>query len=173
MAADLVLEGNTRIAPDFIERAQATGLRTALMMSFSSMVYHGDDMHLASIKAVESSYPLRGAIRHSDQPFSDDPAAEQTVRTGPPIGEAWADARLLPLLRIELGDSIEFGDSRVKISRVLIEEPDSGSSFSLIGARILMHVEDVETAGVLLPGSRVKHRLLVAESGTGTEQVTA
>ncbi len=173
LAADLVLEGNTRIAQDFIEKAQATGLRTALMMSFSSMVYHGDDMHLASIKAVESSYPLRGAIRHSDKPFSADPAAEQTVRTGPPVGEAWADARLLPLLRIELGDSIEFGDSRVKISRVLIEEPDSGSSFSLIGARILMHVEDVETAGVLLPGSRVKHRLLVAETGTGTAQVSA
>lgn len=172
LAADLVIEGNARIAKKLVDRAQAIGLRTASMMTFSSVVYHADAMHLASIKAVESSYPLRGAVRHSGIAFSDDQTAIQTVRSGPPLGEAWADARLLPLLNIALGDFIEFGDIRLKVSRVLIEEPDSGGSFSLIGARILMHVDDVETAGVLLPGSRVKHRLLVAATGdTGSHEV--
>ena len=162
LASDLVVQSSKITNVDWLLEAQSKKVSTAQMLSFSSMVFNGDDMHLASIKAVESSYPLRGAIRHSDQPFSDDPAAEQTVRTGPPIGEAWADARLLPLLRIELGDSIEFGDSRVKISRVLIEEPDSGGSYSFFGARVLMNYADIPSAGIIQPGSRVTYRYLMA-----------
>ena len=69
LAADLVLESNSPITKEWIELAATMGLQTSRMMSFMSMVYSGDEMHLASIKAVDNVYPLRGVLRHSDTAF--------------------------------------------------------------------------------------------------------
>lgn len=164
LAADLVLESNSPITKEWIELAATMGLQTSRMMSFMSMVYSGDEMHLASIKAVDNVYPLRGVLRHSDTAFVLD---GPSIITGgsPQVGEAWVDGRLLPLLDIRLGDSIDFGEGSIEVTRILVEEPDSGGFSSMTGARVLMHEKDVFAAGVLIPGSRVKYRLLLAAHG--------
>ena len=72
------------------------------------------------------------------------------------------DARLLPLLNIELGDQIELGDISLKVSQILVEEPDSGGSYSFFGARVLMNYADIPSAGIIQPGSRVTYRYLMA-----------
>ena len=71
------------------------------------------------------------------------------------------DARLLPLLNIKLGDFIDLGDSSLKVSQILVEEPD-GSSYSFFGARVLMNYADIPATGVIQPGSRVTYRYLMA-----------
>ncbi len=165
LAADLVVSSSVPIDPAWIERARQIGVRTAQKASFSSMTFAGDqDMHLASIKAVESSYPLRGAVKRSTVPFATDELDIEAVESGPLPGELWVDSRLLPLLNIELGDTIDVGDGSFKVTHILIEEPDSGSSFSAFGARILMNWRDLPASGVIQPGSRVSYRLLVAAS---------
>jgi putative ABC transport system permease protein len=121
-------------------------------------------MHLASIKAVESSYPLRGEVKRSTVPFATDETDIETLASGPQPGELWVDSRLLPLLNIELGDTIDVGDGSFKVSYILIEEPDSGSSFSAFGARILMNWDDLPASGVIQPGSRVSYKYLIAAS---------
>jgi len=126
------------------------------------MTFAGDEMHLASIKAVESSYPLRGAVKRSTVPFATDESDIESVMSGPKPGDLWVDARLLPLLNIELGDTVDVGDGSFKVSHILIEEPDSGSSFSAYGARILMNWSDLPASGVIQPGSRVSYRFLIA-----------
>jgi len=126
------------------------------------MTFAGDEMHLASIKAVESSYPLRGAVKRSTVPFATDESDIESVMSGPKPGDLWVDARLLPLLNIELGDTVDVGDGSFKVSHILIEEPDSGSSFSAYGARILMSWSDLPASGVIQPGSRVSYRFLIA-----------
>ena len=65
-------------------------------------------------------------------------------------------------MNIELGDTVDVGDGSFKVSHILIEEPDSGSSFSAYGARILMNWSDLPASGVIQPGSRVSYRFLIA-----------
>jgi putative ABC transport system permease protein len=165
LAADLVVSSSVPIDPIWLERARQMGVRTAQKASFSSMTFAGDEeMHLASIKAVESSYPLRGAVKRSTVPFATDELDIEVVESGPQPGELWVDSRLLPLLNIELGDTIDVGDGSFNVSHILIEEPDSGSSFSAFGARILMNWSDLPASGVIQPGSRVSYRFLIASS---------
>ena len=161
LAADLVVRSNKPTQQAWIAEAQLQGVETSQMVSFASMVYHQSDMHLASIKAVQSNYPLRGLIKRSTMPFTLDESLIETVDYGPASGEAWVDARLLPLLNIELGDSIELGDTVLRVTQVIVEEPDSGS-YSFFGARVLMNWEDVAAAGIVQPGSRVTYKYLMA-----------
>ncbi|MAJ87941.1 MAG: FtsX-like permease family protein, partial [Cellvibrionales bacterium TMED148] len=162
LAADLVLESNSLIEPRLSAKAREMELQTSTMMTFVSMVYSEEEMHLASVRAIDKRYPLRGELSYSMFPFSADPDKLKVAKSGPPSGETWVDARILPLLKIELGDYLEFGDIKLRVSRVLIDEPDSRGSFSFYGARILINIDDVAPAGVILAGSRVKHKLLVA-----------
>jgi putative ABC transport system permease protein len=161
LAADLVVRSNKPTQQAWIAEAQLQGVETSQMVSFASMVYHRSDMHLASIKAVQSNYPLRGLIKRSTMPFTLDESLIQTVDYGPASGETWVDARLLPLLNIELGDSIELGDTVLSVTQIIVEEPDSGS-YSFFGARVLMNWDDVAAAGIVQPGSRVTYKYLMA-----------
>ena len=161
LAADLVVRGNKATPPEWIVEAQQQGVETSQMLTFASMVYHESDMHLASIKAVQSNYPLRGFIKRSTTAFTLDESLIEKVDYGPAKGETWVDARLLPLLNIELGATIELGETELKVTQIIIEEPDGGS-YSFFGARVLMNWDDVEAAGIVQPGSRVTYKYLMA-----------
>ena len=162
LAADLMVRSADPFDQSWMAEAQNDRLQTSRMLLFSSMVYHGDELHLASVKAVEPNYPLRGTLKLTQVPFTTDETEVFAAQGGPPSGEAWVDARLLPLLNIELGDEIELGEVKLKVTEILAEEPDRGSAFSLLGARVLMNWADIEASGVVQPGSRVDYRLLLA-----------
>ena len=83
LAADLVVSSSQATDSDWLERAEQQGIRTARIASFASMTFAGDEMHLASIKAVESSYPLRGAVKRSTVPFATDESDIESVMSGP------------------------------------------------------------------------------------------
>ena len=167
LAADLVVRSNKLTPQEWVTKAQQQGIETSQMVSFASMVYHESDMHLASVKAVQSNYPLRGVIKRSTTPFTLDEALIELVDYGPASGETWVDARLLPLLNIELGDNIELGETVLKVTQIIVEEPDGGS-YSFFGARVLMNWDDVAAAGVVQPGSRVTYKYLMA-AGTDAD----
>ena len=168
LAADRVVRSGRATNPEWVAAAEQQQVQTANVLSFASMVYHQDDMHLASIKAVDNTYPLKGKLRRTTTPFTADTNLIESVDFGPAMGEAWVDARLLPLLNIELGDQIELGDIRLKATQVVVEEPD-GSSFGAFGARVLMNTADLPAAGIIVPGSRVTYRYLLAEGASGTQ----
>ena len=168
LAADRVVRSGRATNPEWVAAAEQQQVQTANVLSFASMVYHQDDMHLASIKAVDNTYPLKGKLRRTTTPFTADANLIESVDFGPAMGEAWVDARLLPLLNIQLGDQIELGDIRLKATQVVVEEPD-GSSFGAFGARVLMNTADLPAAGIIVPGSRVTYRYLLAEGASGTQ----
>ena len=72
LAADLVVKSSRAIDPEWIVEAKQKQVRTSQVLTFASMVYHQDDMHLASIKAVEIDYPLKGLLRRTTTPFTSD-----------------------------------------------------------------------------------------------------
>ena len=170
----LISESNSVLGADYIvrgskphdnawnavaEQAEIKHTRSAL---FSSMVFAGDEMHLASVKAVDQGYPLRGQFEVSKIPFAMNATDIEIATAIPQPGEAWVDSRLLPLLKIELGDKVAVGEYELRITRVLIREPDSANPFSMTGARLIMNIADLEKTQVVQPGSRVDYQWLVA-----------
>ena len=90
LAADRVVSGSRQQPEAWTDEADRRGLRHAATLSFPSMVYAGDEeMVLASVKAASDSYPLRGELLMSRQPFG-----EVERRTGGPRpGTVWLDSR--------------------------------------------------------------------------------
>lgn len=155
LAADLVLRGTRELPPEFVEAARREGLRSTGSVEFSSVLLHGDDFQLASVKAVTTGYPLRGEVRLRDGP------RETAVRTLPAPGEIWLDNRLFTLLRLQPGQSLQLGDATLRATAVLAYEPGQGG-FSGFSPRALMNLADVATANVVQPGSRLRYQLMVA-----------
>lgn len=162
LAADRVLQSPRPVDPAWLQQARVAGLQQAELVTFQSMIYAGANadagMRLASVKAVSERYPLRGLLDISDQPFGE----PYKVASGPPVGEVWLDARLLPLLDIAIGDAVYVGDAKLTVTRTVVNEPDRGSGFSAFGPRVMMNTGDLAATHIIQPGSRVNFRYLFA-----------
>lgn len=162
LGADYIVRSSQPHNSEWEQEAAEAGVRYTKAALFSSMVFAGDEMHLASVKAVDQGYPLRGNFEVSTVPFAMKASDIEVTTQVPQPGEAWVDSRLLPLLKIDLGDSVAVGEYELRISRVLIREPDSANPFSMTGARLIMNIADLEKTQVVQPGSRVDYQWLVA-----------
>lgn len=154
LAADRQLEAeNGRPIPEaWWREAEARQLETARMVEFSTMVFGNDRFQLVSVKAVDDGYPLRGEVEI--QPLPDD--ARTLVSHGPARGEVWLNPRLLRLLALDIGDTVEVGNLTLTVTGLLIREPDGGFSMAALAPRIMMHADDVAATGVVREGSRVQ-----------------
>ncbi|MBC6905924.1 ABC transporter permease [Saccharophagus sp. K07] len=173
LGADRVVRGSHPHNPEWEQAAKEAGLSQTTAVHFASMVYAGEHMHLASVKAVGEGYPVRGQLETSLVPFAIDPQ-QITIADGIPApGEAWVDSRLLPLLNLQLGDRVAVGEYELTVTRVLIREPDSSNPFSFMGARLLMNQADLPLTEVVQPGSRVQYQWLYAGRPADVEAFSA
>ena len=154
LAADLRIASPEPLPDSWRRLAREQGLRTARTVSLRSAIFIGDDPQLIELKAVSPEYPLRGRLETREHPSG--PTRRQD--TGPAPGELWIDPGLDGLL----GQSIELGEARLPATRILSFEPDRGGSLFNLAPRVMMALDDLPSTGLLLPGSRVTHRLLVA-----------
>lgn len=173
LGADKVVRGSHPHNPAWEEEATQAGLRHTTAIHFASMIYAGEHMHLASVKAVGEGYPLRGQLEISTTPFATQPDQIDIASGIPAPGEAWVDSRLLPLLHLQLGDRVAVGEYELRITRVLIREPDSGNPFSFMGARLLMNEADLPLTQVVQPGSRVQYQWLLAGDTAAVDNFAA
>ena len=133
--------------------AQPSSLSTSQALEFSSMVAKGDAFQLATLRAVDAAYPLRGTVRIALQPF-----AESTSRPAlPPPGAIYVAPDLLPLLSASVGDSVQIGEASFTIAGVVAEEPGQLGGVFGLAPRVFMRAEEVERTQVLQPGSRVTY----------------
>ncbi|MGA7181028.1 MAG: FtsX-like permease family protein [Thiobacillaceae bacterium] len=151
LGADLVLRSPRPVDPVWLEQARALGLRQDQALEFPSVVLHGDNLQLCDIKAVRPGYPLRGMLRTAREAYG----TEGNTRDIPTPGEAWVEARLLPLLQAQVGDDITLGNLSLRISRILTFEPSGAGNFAALAPEVLISRADAERAGVLAPGSRL------------------
>jgi len=89
-------------------------------------------------------------------------AERESVGHGPEPGTIWINARLLPLLDVTIGDNVGVGSVDLEVSRILVRAPDAGFDLAALAPRVMMHLDDLEAAGVVQPGSRVDYRNLFA-----------
>ncbi len=147
IGGDRVLRSATPAPAEWLAQAHQEGLAVQTTVSFNSMLFHGDTLQLASIRAVPGDFPFYGKL-------------ELTPQRAPAPGEIWLSARVMQLLAAKPGDALEVGNTVLKVAGVLGQEPDQGFSPFLLAPRALIHSVDVEATGALLPGSRQQWRYL-------------
>ncbi len=162
LAADRVLQSSAPVPADWLQQATDFELSQAQVVGFQSVVYGGSEldapMQLTSIKAVSDLYPLRGELEVSEQPF----AGSFSIASAPPAGEVWLDPRLFALLNLNIGDKLYVGEAQLKVTKVIVNEPDRGSQMFNFSPRVLMNAQDVPATNIIQPGSRVSYRYLFA-----------
>jgi len=153
LGADLILSGSTPAKPEQIEAGTALKLDHSQIVIFSSVVATDNGIQLASVKAVDAAYPLRGELKSADAPYQ-----PEVTGSEPQPGEAWAEARVLVALNLKVGDSIDVGSTTLKLTRVLTYEPDRAGNFYSLTPRVMINMADLEATKVVQPGSRVSFR---------------
>lgn len=168
LAADRQLEAENgrEIPADWLSEARSRGLETGRMVEFSTMVFGSGGFQLVSVKAVSDEYPLRGQIEIQGAPDQ----SRELVTAGPKPGEVWINPRLLRLLELDIGDSLEVGSRDLTVSGLLVREPDGGFRLSALAPRVMMHVDDVASTEVLQEGSRVEYVYLFAGDDAAMER---
>lgn len=158
MGGDLVILSDHPLADGYSAEARRSGLQIAETLLFPSMVLGGGQAQLADIKAVSSSYPLRGKLA-SAQRLGE---AGQPTGEGPRPGTVWLDERLATALQLGTGDIVKLGQVELRVAAILTLEPDRGVNFFTLSPRLMMHLDDVPATGLVQFGSRLRYRLLLA-----------
>lgn len=154
IAGDLLVESGREISAEYAATARDYGLDVSRSVSLRSAVFIDDLPRLVELKAVDDAYPLRGRLERA----ADATAPREVTAQGPRPGEVWVDSRLAT----QLGEQMMLGEAGFDVNWLLTFEPDRGGAIFNLAPRVLMHVEDLATTGLVVPGSRVRHRMMVA-----------
>ena len=154
LGADLLVTSPRPIEnwPPPIENS-APALATSQALEFASMVSRGDAFQLATLRAVDAAYPLRGAVRIADRPFE----AGTPRPAQPPPGAIYVDQELLPLLSARSATRVQIGEATFRIAGVVAEEPGQLGGVFGFAPRVFLRADEVEQTRVLQPGSRLTY----------------
>ncbi len=113
----------------------------------------GDDLIGAPVqlKAIDGAYPLYGSLTLEDG---------RSVGA-PPRGQAWADPGLLDRLDVDEGAEVRLGDTNVRLTGLIANEPDRLSEGFSLGPPLLVSEATLADAGLVQTGSmaRFKYRV--------------
>lgn len=158
LAGDLAVLSSAPPPANYISDATALGLGSARLAAMRSVVGRGEQLQLVQLKAVDDAYPLRGQLLIAEA----ETGPPLSVAHGPPHGEVWAESKLLGQLHLSIGDTLTIGSAHLRLTRILVLEPDRGSDLFSIAPRVLMHYADLAATGLIVPGSRVSYTTLLA-----------
>ncbi|ENB8332190.1 ABC transporter permease [Yersinia enterocolitica] len=150
LAGDRVLKTSHPAPEEWLLEAKKQGLSVSRQLSFMTMTFAGDRPQLADVKATDLAYPLYGKLETSPTQVKLEP------------GTALVAPRLLALLGVKVGDTLEVGDTSLKIIGEVLQEPDSGFNPFQTAPRILINLADVEKTGAIQPGSRLSYHYMFA-----------
>ncbi|MCB5187721.1 FtsX-like permease family protein [Methylobacillus caricis] len=175
LGGDLMVSSDKTIPTRHVDEAEKRDLKTALTMEFPSMVLHGDDSHLAEIKAVSAGFPLRGNLTVLQQKVEPSQMLTGGISTNtvPEPGTIWIEPRLASQLGVNIGDALDVGELSMRVAAILQREPSRGGDMFSIAPRVLMNIADIQSTGLVQFGSRVKYQLLLAAESDVMEDYAA
>ncbi|MES2901382.1 MAG: FtsX-like permease family protein [Pseudomonadota bacterium] len=169
LGADLLIQSDQPLRPEWRAEALKRGLVLADTVSFPSMAQAGlgeqSLAQLSSIKAVSPGYPLRGQLKLSLDPDQARQALGTPTSAIPAAGTVWVDPALLTTLKVDVGGSIKLGEKTFTVAQLIATEPDRGTSFVNFAPRVMLSTADLAATGLVDNGSRVLYRLQVAAPG--------
>ncbi|XXD10872.1 putative ABC transporter permease subunit YbbP [Klebsiella sp. R445] len=146
MAGDRTLRSSREVPAAWIDEARRLGLTVGEQLNFATMTFAGNTPQLADVKAVDDTYPLYGKLD------------TQPAGLKPQAGSVLLAPRLMALLNLKTGDTIDVGDATLQIVGEVIQEPDAGFNPFQMAPRLMMNTADVAKTGAVQPGSRVSWR---------------
>ena len=170
LGGDAIVSSDQPVPASFTLKARELGLKVATTTSFPSMGRAPDDKggatRLVGVKAVSNAYPLRGQLRLNS---TGNASGEVNVAKAPDAGTVWVDAALLDALNLKIGDNLLLGDAALRITQVIVIEPDRGAGFTSFSPRVMLNEADLAATALIQPASRITYRLAVADmSGRDT-----
>ena len=162
LGGDAVISSDKPTSAAFLAKAREHGLTVTGTLAFPTMARAGDTQggasKLVALKVVEAGYPLRGKLTTAPEPGG----VESRTSAVPKPGEAWIEAALLEGLNLRMGDSLLLGDAVLRISTVIVIEPDRGAGFMNFSPRVMINRADVAATGLIQPASRITYRMAVS-----------
>ena len=135
--------------------ARSETLRTLTMAS------HQGQTMLVNLKAIDHAYPLLGGLTTSPNTLS-----------SPPVpGTAWVAPRVLSALQLSLGQAITIGNRQLTVTGTLIKDPEFQLSFANISPPIIINHADVDSLGIIAPGSRITREIRFTGSATAIQSL--
>lgn len=158
LGGDLELESANRpVSPAELGTLLPPEARTSTTVRTTTLVTGPGGRRLAvSLKAVDEAWPLVGTVV-LDPPLA---LAEALAGDGAVVEEG-----VLARTGARLGDRLQLGETSVRITAVLVREPDRLGGFAGFGPRLLLDRTTLEASGVLRPGAllRFEHRAVLPD----------
>ncbi|MEJ2699975.1 MAG: hypothetical protein P8Z70_10000 [Desulfuromonadales bacterium] len=124
-------------------------LSTVVEMRTMARALKNDRRTLVELKAVDGAYPLYGSVG-SDPP---QPLGQALAKEPGGVFGALAEAALPERLGLKVGDELLVGKATVRISGILIREPDRTLRAFTLGPRLLLSRAAISATGLMEPGS--------------------
>jgi len=154
MGGDAEIRGMRPLSPEAeraVSDAATDGATITRVRELAAMAQARTGTQLVELKAVEPGYPFYGTlVAEPDRPLFE-------LIGG---GRALVHASLLERLGLRVGDHLVLGDRDFAISGVILQEPDRAVGVFSLGPRVLIAGADLDSTGLVRPGSRVRHRTL-------------
>lgn len=150
LAGDLLLSNNEPIEDTWREKADQLGLQQSEVTVFGSMAHTNDEFVMVNVKAIDSSFPLRGDLRVKPEAKPLKP------------GEIWLSQRAMDLLKVKVGDQVNIADASFKITAVIDYDSNQELGFSGFSPTVIISQADVARTNAIQVGSRIDYRLLMA-----------
>ncbi len=158
LGADYTFESPRPIDPSWVDKGLSSGLEITESQSFATVLSQGDNFQLVSVRALAGKYPLKGTVEMADKPFSQGVVQQSQ----PDAGTIWVEPRILGVLGIEVGDTIDFGSIQLTVDGVIVAAPGQASEVFNVAPKVLINQADVEPANIIQPGSRIEYTLFIA-----------
>ena len=157
-AADIIIHSHYDLSPaviDAVAQLEAGDkIRGTRVWEFYSMVrpQNNQDALLANLKVVQAGYPFYGKVAlKSGRDFS------SVLKKGSII----VAPALLDRLKLDEGAQLHVGNAILKISDVVLTEPDQPVNFFFLGPRIFISADDLDRLELLKKRSRVGYSYLI------------
>ena len=157
-AADIIIRSSNELTPavvDLVARLENShDITSTRGWEFYSMVRpkENKDSLLAKLKVVQPGYPLYGKVElQSGRQFA------SVLKSGHII----VAQALLDRLHLRLGDQLHVGSATLKISDIVLKEPDQPVNFFFLGPRVFVSAADLIRLDLVKKGSRVQYTCLI------------
>jgi putative ABC transport system permease protein len=172
LGGDLEIDGGSQPLPDTLRAwLRNQGATTSDVTQMRSMlVAPSGERQLIELKAVDAKWPLVGDA-------TIEPAQTLADALGPRDGRYGLLAEKLVLDRLGLhpGDIAKLGTATLRVSGVLMHEPDRVATASILGPRVLVSIDALPSTSLISPGAMVRYavRLTAAEPARIAQDIRA
>jgi len=165
LAADIVIKGSWKQGEDDItyqKKILPLGTQFLFLKELHGMAqFKNPDSQeksgsiiteLKSIPLIGAQYPFYGEFKSDpNQPLQELLSGNGTV----------VEPSFLIKTGLSLGDGFSLGKTKLKITGIVLSEPDRISRAFSIGPRLFISRASLDKADLIQPGSRIKHRTLI------------